>query len=185
MFGTNNNEEAILYYLYMMADGEVTYSEEKIFDKICEELRIDAETKKEVVQKSVQLASDSKEIFDCIIKERIDAQVEQNLFGVKKDESNLARIIWNLINLGYADSDYSEEEKKIVNYLITRWSVKEEVYQEFIDTAETLLALEQHKEWIVQTVPRGCVRDNKEKDVDSEMQMLLNDVKLTIDELTM
>ena len=31
----NYRGQAKLYYLYMMADGEVSYSEEKIFDEIC------------------------------------------------------------------------------------------------------------------------------------------------------
>ena len=35
--GKRESVEALLYYLYMMADGEVTYSEEKIFDTICKE----------------------------------------------------------------------------------------------------------------------------------------------------
>ena len=34
MFGSDCKGEAVLYYLYMMADGEVSYSEEKIFDEI-------------------------------------------------------------------------------------------------------------------------------------------------------
>lgn len=41
--------EATLYYLYMMADGEVTYSEEKIFSEICKEMQLTGETKREIV----------------------------------------------------------------------------------------------------------------------------------------
>lgn len=46
MFGDKSSEEAVLYYLYMMADGNISYSEEKIFDELCEKLRLSAETRK-------------------------------------------------------------------------------------------------------------------------------------------
>ena len=59
--------------------------------------------------------------------------------GMLKNASDLARIIWNLIKLGYADTVYSEEEKEIVNYLVDKWDISVEVYQEMIDIADTIL----------------------------------------------
>lgn len=184
MFGNNRNEEATLYYLYMMADGEVSYSEEKIFDTICKELNIDNDAKTSVVEKCKGLADATSDVFSLLIGEKIDEQARRGWCGFK-DLSSLARIIWNLVNLGYADSFYSTEEKKITEYLVDKWSVNIEVYQEFVDTAETMLALTKQKEWIVSTFSHGNKRDEKEKKIDTEIEKLLADVKLSIEELTM
>lgn len=181
----NRTEEAMLYYLYMMADGEVAYSEEKVFDSLCNELKMDCDTKNSVIEKCKTLVDGRLSIFNIIIREKLDEQAGKTRYGMEKDESGLARIIWNLVNLGYADSDFSDEEKKIVDYLTDRWSVKPEVYQEFIDTADTILALTEQKEWIVSTFSKSAMRDKREKEVDTEIEYLLNDVKLTIEELTM
>ena len=51
--------------------------------------------------------------------------------------------------------------------------------------ASTILALTKQKEWVVSTYSRGSLRDKKEKDIDSEIEQLLGDVKLTIEELKM
>lgn len=49
----NYRGQAKLYYLYMMSDGEVSDGEKKLFDKICKELYLDADDKKQVKQEMV------------------------------------------------------------------------------------------------------------------------------------
>lgn len=184
MYEDNTMEEGKLYYLFMMADGEVSYSEEKIFNQICKELGIESETKKEIIKNCKDKVKASKDVFSVIVREKIDEEAGNNWFGLR-DTSSLARIIWNLIDLGYADSAYSNEEKKIVNYLVDKWSVDEEILQEFVDTADTMLALSKQKEWILSVLPKGPERDKKEKQTDEQIKEMLEDVKLTISELTM
>lgn len=186
MFGNNKNEEASLYYLYMMADGNVSYSEEKLFDSICKDLNLDDESKKEIINKCKELSRESSDLFSVMVRERIDEEASNGWMGFgRRDASSLARIIWNLVNLGYADSKYSGEEKKIVKYLVDKWSISQEVIQEFVDTADTILALSKQKEWIATTYGKGNVRDKKEKEVDAQINEMLEDVKLTIKEITM
>lgn len=183
-FGKRESVEASLYYLYMMADGEVTYSEEKIFDTICNELDIDYDTKEKIIRKCKEFAGKNSDMLNVIMSEKIDEQSGQNWFG-ERDSSKDARIIWNLVNLGYADNVYSEEERKISKYLVDKWSVNLEVYQEFVDIADTMLALVKQREWVLSTFIKGRERDKKEKRIESEMEQLLSDVNLTIEELTM
>lgn len=184
MFGDKSSEEAVLYYLYMMADGNISYSEEKIFDELCGKLRLSAEAQEEVIKKCKDITSNMTDIFRVIVKEKIDDQAGGDFFGLRTD-SSLARIIWNLICLGYADSGYSQEEKKIVEYLVDKWSVKPEVYQEFIDIADTMLALTKQKKWLEDNFSAGAEKDKKEKDIDMEIKRLWDDAKLTIDEIMM
>lgn len=180
----NGEEEAMLYYLYMMSDGEVSFNEAMIFNAICKELEIDNATKDRLIAKCEKLAEGGKDPFRVILRERIDAKAEQDWIG-RKDESSLARIIWNLVNLGYADSFFSDEEKKIVNHCKARWSIDPEVYQELIDTADTMLALAKQKEWIAATFSESSTREEKEKSIDAEIMGLLDDVKLLLEELAL
>lgn len=184
MFSSGQKKEVMLYYLYMLSDGEISYSEEKQFNEICKELHLSEEDKQSAIARCKEVAKNPKAALDVIVNEKIDEQVGQGWFGLK-DASTLARIMWNLVNLGYADTYYSEEEKKIVKHLIKKWEVDPEVYQEMVDTADTMLALTKQKEWVISKFPRGSERDEKEKKIDSEINTMLSDIKLTIEELTM
>lgn len=179
----NENAEAKLYYLYMRSDGNVTYNEEKIFNTICIGLHINNVEKKTVIKDCEKLLKNQPHVFSVLLQENIDAQVERSLYG-KKDQQTLSRIIWNLINLGYSNLDYSVEEKQIVNYLVAKWSVNPEVYRELADIAETMLALMKQKEWIQRTFT-GNIRIKKEQKIDIALRQLQESVELTIKELAM
>ena len=99
------------------------------------------------------------------------------------DAKRGARMIWNLVNIGYADSVYSPAEKKIVNYLVEKLEVKPEVYKEFIDIADTMLALNKQRQWIQMTYTQENVIAKKENQIDQEMKLLADQVELTIQEL--
>lgn len=186
-YGYSSKEEVMLYYLYMMADGDVPNNEKKIFNTICKDLKIDNDTKKSLIKKCRGLVDGADDILNIIIREKLDEEVGQVgvMFFHFRGVSSSARIIWNLLNLGYADSVFSDEEKKIVNYLIDKWSVNPEVYQEFVDTFDTILALEKQKEWIASTFPESSARNKRKRNIDTIIKQLHDDVKLTIDELAM
>lgn len=184
MFGRNSKEEAMLYYLYMMADGDVSYNEEKLFDSICNELSLGNESKMDIIEKCKERGKESSDIFSIIIQDKVEEGAGNSWMGLR-NSSHLARVIWNLVNLGYADSFYSDEEKKIVKYLVDKWSVKTEILQEFIDIDDTILALTKQKEWILTTFNKGTERDKREKKVDSQIAQMFEDVKITISEITM
>lgn len=147
-------------------------------------MKIDTTEKNGVIEKCKEISGDSSDIFSIIVREKVDEQDGVGWFRVR-NESRLTRIIWNLVNLGYADAFYCENEKKIVNYLVDKWSIDSEIYQEMIDTAETMLSLSKKREWIVSTFPNGSEREKKEKQIDTEIEQLLLDIKLTIEEITM
>lgn len=184
MFGNARIEEATLYYLYMLSDGTVENKEKKIFDNLCKELNVDSEEKKEIINKCKTVLDNQPNVIDIIVTEKYDEQVGKKWIGMRS-VSELAQVIWNLVRLGYADAVYSAEEKEIVNYLMDKWSIAPEVYQEFIDTAETLLSLKQYKSWISTAYTKGNIQEEKKKNIENEMQMLRDDVQLTINELTM
>ena len=101
----NFRKQAKLYYLYMMSDGEVSDNENKIFDKICKELYLNAEDKKNIKKECNEISK--KENMTCI--DVIEKNAEETyLYGVLDigldkyvSDVNKAKIIWNLVNLGY------------------------------------------------------------------------------------
>lgn len=185
---TVKENEAALYYLYMMSDGKITHNEEIMFDRICDELELPEEYKQSAITRCKEITSDGSEIFEVIKRERIDEKTG-NIFDLGwtfySNESSQARVIWNLIDLGYADRFYSDEEKQIVNYFIQKWDIKEDVVAEMLDTAETMLALIKQKEWVYATFKEDQECDERIKKIDSEIDRMYADIKLTIKELTM
>lgn len=202
-FLENSHAEAALYYLYMMSDGEVSPGEKKMFNTICKELCINDDDKKEIIDECTKLAREYTDILgaivDKVINENGEVMWKDNSEGTSifKVFGNLftqgyvykAKVLWNLVNLGYADKVYSEPEQRIVRYLIDKWfddrSVGMEIYQEFLDTADTILALTKQKEWIKQTFSDTNDEKKKEREISNEIKQLLSDVELSIEELTM
>ena len=101
------------------------------------------------------------------------------------DNKDAAPIIWNLINLVYADKDYSSKERSLLNYLMRKWKFKKELYYEMIDTAETVMMLNKEKEWVKSTLPEGVKRKKQEARIKQDIKQLYEGIKITIDELSL
>lgn len=180
-------DEAKIYYLYMLSDGEASKKEKELFTTICKELYIDADEKKRIIKECEKIPSDG--IFDEI-KELAGDPVEETekfalMASIRSVLSNLANretILWNLINIGYADSKYTYEEREIVDFLKNHWKVAEDLYQEMIDVAETCLSLEEHRKW-VENLEESAYKDEKIKQIKKDIKMAQDNIKLTLEEL--
>lgn len=93
-----------------------------------------------------------------------------------------AKILWNLINLGYADSSFTMSERKVVDYLRNYWKISDSLYQEMIDVAETCLALEKHKLWI-EGLPDSEYKLEKTKQVKKDIKDVQKTIETTISEI--
>ena len=105
--------------------------------------------------------------------------VALSMFGNADD---YASILWNLINLGYADIKYTYEEREIVDFLRNHWKITEDLYQEMIDVAETCLALEEHKKW-VESLEDSSYKDEKMKQIKKDIKSAQDGIKITLAEL--
>ena len=184
MYCGNCEKEAMLYYFYMMADGEISTNEITIFNDICKELNIYNDSKNSIINECKEYLAKTKNVFSIIKDENFDELLGRGWFGIN-DNSVRVRIIWNLINLGYADAYFSEEEEKIVNYLSDKWSINSELYSEFIDTADTILALTKQKDWLNSTYFTNHKVEGKVDYIESEIKHLIKAVNVTIEEFSM
>ena len=184
----SKEDEAKLYYLYMMADGKVSQEEKKIFQRICMEFEIKADDRHAIIKEYEDLMEYEDLVFEAIEKlggntaSYVSSTINRQ-WKAYVDAKRGARMIWNLVNIGYADSVYSPAEKKIVNYLVEKLEVKPEVYKEFIDIADTMLALNKQRQWIQMAYTQENVIVKKENQIDQEMKLLADQVELTIQEL--
>ncbi len=180
-------DQAKLYYLYMLSDGEASEREKKLFTTICKDLNIDVDEKKRIIKECENTPFDG--IFDEIkelagepVKEMKNSSSLLSIMSFLGNSEDYATILCNLINLGYADTKYTYEEREIVDFLKNHWKITEDLYQEMIDVAETCLALEEHKKW-VEGLEDSAYKDEKMKQIKKDIRSAQDGIKITLAEL--
>ena len=194
-----------IMYLFMNADGLCHQKEIDIFNSLCDELKISNEEKESVIEFANGIGLVEKSDNSALVISTIDSILSQNVpLGmiqyryytctslkssktyaalIDKDKSKQAQIIWSLLNLGYADNILALSEKKVIDYLVALWNVNEEVIATLYDTAQTILSLQQKKEWLL-TIENDA--DDKVKiceDINREINKMYSDVEITISEI--
>lgn len=179
---TRKNELKI-YYLFMLVNGECSEGENDRFDSLCKEYNIDSSEKKEIISESEKVLETFGNRFD-LIKEEICKIVDENTkdffsFFYSCDKK---RLIWTLLNLGYADEEFSDIEKNIVDLLATNFKLEKVDYEEMIDSAETILSLVKEKEWLKTTRRPYDEVTNKIAKTDEAIKHLYENIELLITE---
>lgn len=183
----NNRGQAKLYYLYIMSDGEVSPNEKKLFNSICKELNLDKDDKKCIIKECEEITKE--ECLSCM--EVIEKNIEESYVCCTLDidldkyvsDKDKAAILWNLINLGYADTHYTRDEREVVDFLRDYWEIQDSLYQEMIDVAETVLALEKHKKWVEEELPESESKQTKLKQIKKDIKFTQQTIKTTISEI--
>lgn len=182
----NGIGQAKLYYLYMMSDGDVSANEKKIFKKICKDLYVDADDKTRIIKECEEICKE--EGLSCIdvLKKNTEEDFIYGILDIDLDkyvsDYDKASIMWNLINLGYADTRCSSDEKEVVDFLCEYWEIQDSLYQEMLDVAETVLALEAHKRWVKDTLPECETKQAKLKQIKKDIKFVRETIKTTISE---
>lgn len=182
----NEKLQAKLYYLFMLADGKIAPEELDRFKEICKSANILDEDRKKI-ENSYQGLTIAKEQDNSskIIAEisKVLSEDERNSWNRMSQSKRIqAQVIWTLINLGYADTDYSESEKKVIAFLVDYWSFDRELLEELLDTAETMLTLIKQKEWVKTT---SCAYDTihaRIKHIDEMIEQLFKNIGIAISE---
>lgn len=179
--------QAKLYYLYMMADGEVSSNEKNLFSSICKKLNLDSYDKKNIIRACEVVTKD--EGLTCM--EVVKKNVEEGIFMYGYSDIDLNKweidqekmsVLWNLINLGYADTYFSSEEREVVEYIKEYWEISDSLYKEMIDVAETCLSLEKYKKW-VESLPESDFKSEKLKKIKKDLKYVQKTIKTTISEV--
>ena len=100
-----------------------------------------------------------------------------------ESDSVKASVLWNLINLGYADTHFTIDERKVVDALREYWEMSKSLYQEMVDVAETILALEKYKTWVESTFTQDDAKSKKITQIKKDIKFVQDSIKTTISEL--
>ena len=97
----------------------------------------------------------------------------------------ITNIIWTLVNLAYADGNFSDDENAVIDDIAKQYEIKEDIVEELKDCAKTLICLESKSEWIETTNKPykevKAVKDEIEKDealVATMVANIINDSKI-------
>lgn len=185
----DNRTQAKLYYLYMMSDGEVSSEEKILFTSICKQLNISTDEKKFIIKECENIESDKKSTALSVLKKNSknelfmgDSYLPINSF-LNASNKDKGSIFWNLINLGYKDGSFSEEEKKIVEFLRKYLEFDKSIITEMLDTAETMISLTKHMEWVENNITDEDVKNETLKKSKKELKYLQDSINILISEL--
>ena len=177
-----------IYYFFMLADGECTPDELSKFESICEAMGVDADVKIETIKfckdsihcdrhdNSIQIIQEVTKILDA------DMGPLESFRSINRSKKAQAEVVWNLVNLGYADVEYSEPEKRIVKFLSTYWKMDNAVISDINDTAETILALTKQKKWVKTTNKSYDEITIHIEEIDKEIVHMANNMEILISE---
>jgi len=212
MFDDSRDTQLGIYYLYMLVDGEVTNEELKRFSTICKSMDISSYRKEEVINSSKEAipgpgSDNSAEVIQEITRLLAESRsciptfysiamgtpheksssnptpFEKNLSNpINRDKITQTKVIWTLINLGFADEEYSEPEQKVVTFLADYWEMNSAVLSDMVDTAETILALTKQKEWIKTTNKPYDTINEGIKEIDKRIKRMFQNIEVLISE---
>lgn len=176
-----------IYAMFMLADGECSAEEQEKLNTIYKEMDIREDIQEEVKECCKGLSIKQGDNSKLIIQE-IDNLLGGSLLGLSffgglnRDINAQVETVWTLINLGYADTDFSEPERKVVDHLVKKWELKDVLVDELMDTADTILMLTKQKEWIRETAVSYSEREKRIQEVDQKIQRMFDNIKVTISE---
>ena len=110
-----------IYALFLLADGQWRREEQDFLNTICKEMELDESAKREIITYCRGLGITEGDHSDEVIQEIDKALSGGFISGFSYDSCLQVETVWTLINLGYADQEYSESEKRVVQHLIEKW----------------------------------------------------------------
>lgn len=147
-------------YLYMAADGKIESQELAYFNEIGKCYQRFEDEKDIIIQYCDEVLNSGYTPFDAIkkiingqeLKLKNTSEISNNIplfhdfnyFSVLPNKEN-ATLLWVLINLGYADGDYSQPERDIVSLIAKKCKFPDDLLLEYEDIAKTFEVLEKHK----------------------------------------
>lgn len=190
MLFTSKKVQLKIYYLFMLADGKCSMDEKAKFTALCKSMGIDDDDQKEVVdscEHSIQVSENDNSAKVIVeISKLLANEGNRNMYfssgSLNQNKNMQVETIWRLINLGYADVEYSEAERKVVSFLSAYWGIDALTLADLNDTADTVLALTRQKEWLKTTnKPYDVVSENI-AEIDAAISRMAKNVEILISE---
>lgn len=182
-----NEGKAALVYLFLHINGKPSSEAVENYYEVCKVLEI-SETERKLAEESVShLNLDQSTDNTMVVVKKLPLYiVSRKRRYFESDEvfeaSEKAQMIWLLINLAYADDEYSWPEKKAIKYLAQYWRMSDVVVKSLEDSAETLNKLYEQKAYLedLNTVDKSVIAQQGSL-VDQWIQSEVSHVEKTMD----
>ena len=149
------------YRQAIMLDGKKTPEEKNKFKKICESTGVSEQDRINAIlyYDDHITADDTNRLPQIAVALReLIAKIQSDPGFRHQAESHpnnllpiYGAILWNLIDLGYSDTEICDEEKGFISILAEAWNFPKADLLQMYDTAETLMDLSRKKVWLKQT----------------------------------
>ena len=168
-----------MYYLFMMADGTCTKEEVQKFNALCDSMDIQESERKAAIDYCEENISDDFVRHTVDIGNELKKLIEKmdhNCFTRSAIENNpddlqplFLAILWNLIDLGYADGDLKREEIDFIETLAKEWKIAADSLKELYETAGTVQALCRKIAWVRQSGLTDVEKQEAERKADDQI----------------
>lgn len=180
-------EQLKIFNLFLMADGRIAAGEKEKLNAIYDAMKVE-QREREKIEKDCE-----EVLYEALHVDGTDDNAEHIIRIIKKpysffhiglDEKRSEQVntIWNLINLGYSDNNYSVPEKKIVDALSEFWLIDKKVVEELEDSAETLVTLYSQREWIKTTNKSYDEIHRFIENIENDINQVSRNIELAIKE---
>lgn len=132
-----------LYYYFLRADGKVSDAEREWLERFAHENDIDMDDVNKLIRECENELKDIDE-DDIISKMAIIARLlSKNISGIN---SYIGKVIWNLVDYGGCDGEFSDEESVIIGFMTDFLGIKGDKFDKLCELHSKAQALEESKD---------------------------------------
>lgn len=152
-----SKEDAIKIIYYLMAvDGKICQAEEAKFDAIANELDASFGNYKNKIisecQTQLEKVIDPEEYYD-VIQEGVCNAIDNSgspssSFDFYSSKVSNRVVVWNLLTIAFSDGKYTNEERKLLKYVVRRMNVDKSIFLEMENTIKALFSIDNEIKWI-------------------------------------
>lgn len=176
-------ENAVKVFYYLMAiDRKITPEEEEKFALIGREMDPDFEAHREALVKEckeqLEKIIDAEDYYDAV-RDGVDTalsekQTSDNGFVSPK------LLLWDLLTIAYGDDECSEEERKLIKYIVRKLDVVKDVFLEMESSILTVQDIEGEIAWIKGTDRAYLSIEKQVQELEKRREDILFAVKALI-----
>lgn len=189
---TSNDAVKLAYYL-MAIDGKISLSEKKYLKEIAEGFGVfDVNIWQSVVERTdviLDMTGELKIIYNLIVDE-VDKIIEDNASkqsNISQDDFidygiNSNFLLWNLLTMAIKDLDYSENEKKLIDYIAKKLNIDKNILFEMDNSIRTLYSIQNELNWIEKNIEYHSESSKLKKELEKRMSVVETSIKLFFDD---
>jgi hypothetical protein len=140
-------------FLFLIAEGKVTRDKYDAFDAIGNNFNDFNDYRRDLINSCLGIfdgniiSYSAKKRFNTI-KAEILSIAKGNFDYYNSPSKTQLECFWMLISLAFNQKQLTQNKKAILKEICEAWEIKTAIAAEMMDTAETIIAIDDHKKWL-------------------------------------